>query len=101
MYKFKKYIRNKSRPEGSIAEGFLAEECMTFCSMYLEGTETTFNRPGRNEESTVEETGKLSVFCGRGKELGAANYSLISHDELIMIHCYILFNCPEVEEFIR
>ncbi|XP_074346497.1 uncharacterized protein LOC141685284 [Apium graveolens] len=30
--KLKSYVRNRSKPEGSIAEGYLAEECMTFCS---------------------------------------------------------------------
>ncbi|XP_039138843.1 uncharacterized protein LOC120276184 [Dioscorea cayenensis subsp. rotundata] len=32
MHKLKGYVRNKSRPEGSIAEGYLADECLTFCS---------------------------------------------------------------------
>ncbi|KAK5793831.1 hypothetical protein PVK06_034990 [Gossypium arboreum] len=36
LSKLKSYCRNKRYPEGSIAEGYLAEECMTFCSRYLE-----------------------------------------------------------------
>ncbi|KAH7835951.1 hypothetical protein Vadar_031397 [Vaccinium darrowii] len=28
----KSYVRNRARPEGSIAEGYFVEECMTFCS---------------------------------------------------------------------
>ncbi|KAE8734333.1 hypothetical protein F3Y22_tig00000773pilonHSYRG00216 [Hibiscus syriacus] len=39
--KLKSYCRNKSYPEGSIAEGYLAEECMTFCSRYLTRGRTT------------------------------------------------------------
>ncbi|XP_057442542.1 uncharacterized protein LOC130734207 [Lotus japonicus] len=31
----KSYVRNKARPEGSIAEGYVAEECMAFCARYL------------------------------------------------------------------
>ncbi|XP_027103065.1 uncharacterized protein [Coffea arabica] len=47
----KSYARNKSRPEGSIAQGYLAEECINFCSLYLaDYVETKFNRPSRNEE---------------------------------------------------
>ncbi|XP_071932982.1 uncharacterized protein [Coffea arabica] len=39
------------RPEGSIAQGYLAEECINFCSLYLaDYVETKFNRPSRNEE---------------------------------------------------
>ncbi|CAA7044989.1 unnamed protein product [Microthlaspi erraticum] len=40
----KTYVRNRARPEGSICEQFIAEECLTFSSMYLEGIETRFNR---------------------------------------------------------
>ncbi|CAA0829472.1 Unknown protein [Striga hermonthica] len=33
--KLKEYVKNRSRPEGSIAEGYLAEEGLIFCSRYL------------------------------------------------------------------
>ncbi|XP_025662248.1 uncharacterized protein [Arachis hypogaea] len=32
----KSYVRNKAAPEGCIAEGYIIEECLTFCSRYLE-----------------------------------------------------------------
>ncbi|KAK1373570.1 hypothetical protein POM88_029763 [Heracleum sosnowskyi] len=35
LCKLKSYVRNNSKPEGSIAEGYLAEECLTFCSRFL------------------------------------------------------------------
>src|SRR4051812_3818841 len=31
----KGYIRNRARPDGSIAQGFLTEECISFCTNYL------------------------------------------------------------------
>ena len=40
----KKYVRNHARPEGSIAEDYIINEALTFCSMYLSGIETRFNR---------------------------------------------------------
>ncbi|KAL6558344.1 hypothetical protein OROMI_018694 [Orobanche minor] len=47
----KSYVHNKGRPEGSIAEGYLAEECLSFVSQYLdENVETRQNRTGRNED---------------------------------------------------
>ncbi|GJY97245.1 hypothetical protein Tco_0514155 [Tanacetum coccineum] len=50
MKKLKNYVRNKAKPEGSIAEGYVAEEALTFCSRYLkDDVETRFNRLGRNE----------------------------------------------------
>ena len=31
----KEYIRNRARPDGSIAKGFLTEECISFCTNNL------------------------------------------------------------------
>ncbi|GMP85118.1 hypothetical protein CsSME_00038407 [Camellia sinensis var. sinensis] len=45
LQRLKSYVRNKAHPEGSIAEGYIAEECLIFCSRYLESIETVFNRP--------------------------------------------------------
>jgi hypothetical protein len=42
--KDKRYVWNKARPDGSIAECYLAYECLTFCSMYLRDIETRWNR---------------------------------------------------------
>ncbi|GJW62212.1 reverse transcriptase domain-containing protein [Tanacetum coccineum] len=51
MKKLKNYVRNKAKPEGSIAEGYVAEEALTFCSRYLkDDVETRFNRLGRNDD---------------------------------------------------
>ena len=36
----KSYVHNKSCPECSIVEGYIAEECATFCSRYLHDVET-------------------------------------------------------------
>ena len=44
----KSYVRNKSRPEDSIAEGYIAEKCTTFCSRYLHDVETKHDREERN-----------------------------------------------------
>ena len=44
----KSYVWNKNRPKGYIVEGYLADECLTFCSSYMEGVETKFNHKPRN-----------------------------------------------------
>ncbi|XP_057518337.1 uncharacterized protein LOC130799249 [Amaranthus tricolor] len=46
----KTFLRNRAQPEGYIAEGYILEETITFCSRYLEGVETLFNRPRRNDD---------------------------------------------------
>ncbi|GKA40894.1 hypothetical protein Tco_0733487 [Tanacetum coccineum] len=48
MKKLKNYVRNKAKPEGSIAEGYVAEEALTFSSHYFRDVTTKFNRPDRN-----------------------------------------------------
>ncbi|GKE36576.1 DNA-directed RNA polymerase III subunit RPC8, partial [Tanacetum coccineum] len=48
MKKLKGYVRNKAKLEGSIAEGYVAEEALTFSSHYFRDVTTKFNRPGRN-----------------------------------------------------
>ncbi|KAE8780233.1 Transposon protein, putative, CACTA, En/Spm sub-class [Hordeum vulgare] len=48
--KLKSNVRNRAHPEGSIAEAFLADECMTFCSRYIVGFETKHNLASRNED---------------------------------------------------
>ncbi|CAL8136238.1 unnamed protein product [Prunus armeniaca] len=48
--KLKGYVRNRARPEGSIVEGYIANEALTFCSMYFRNVETVFSRPERNDD---------------------------------------------------
>ncbi|XP_077219723.1 uncharacterized protein LOC143853913 [Tasmannia lanceolata] len=98
----KSYVCNRSRPEGSIAEGYLAEECMTFCSRYFEGVESKLNRPVRNDEdipSEIEEG--FAIFSVAGRPIGNAKTCAL--DQLIVdqAHRYVLFNCPVVEPFIE
>ena len=38
--KLKGVVRTKSHPEGSIAEGYVFDESLTYCSRYLQGYET-------------------------------------------------------------
>nr|GFB32728.1 hypothetical protein [Tanacetum cinerariifolium] len=48
MKKLKGYVWNKAKPKGSIAEGYVAKEVLTFSSHYFWDVTTKFNRPGRN-----------------------------------------------------
>lgn len=61
MKKLKEYVRNKARPEGSIAEGYVVDEALTFCSMYFNNVETKFNRPERNTDTDPSKR-NLTVF---------------------------------------
>ena len=74
---------NKNYLEGSIAEGYIAKECLTFRSRYFKSVETVFNRPVRNvEEST-----------------GAVVSITLDSNSWIQAHRYVLFNCEEITPF--
>ncbi|XP_039130942.1 uncharacterized protein LOC120267365 [Dioscorea cayenensis subsp. rotundata] len=102
MHKLKGYVHNKSRPEGSIAEGYIAEECLTFCSRYLHGIETKFNGPERNYDgdSLSRNTSSFQIFCMFGQPFGKANMQELSNDLLNAAIFYILQNCEDVQSFI-
>lgn len=68
----KSYVSNKAYPEGSIAEGYLVRESLTFCSRYLSGVETLFTRPKRNDDDDGDNQNKIeeSNFLRPGRPLG-------------------------------
>ena len=47
-------MRNKAHPKGSIAKGYIVEECLTFCSRFLD-VDTKLNRADRHESAAVNE----------------------------------------------
>jgi hypothetical protein len=48
--RYKSVVRNRVALEGSIAESYLVNEMLTFCSRYLENAPTVHNRPQRNPD---------------------------------------------------
>ena len=54
LLRLKSYVRNKARPKRCIAETYIAQECVHFCSIYLDGVETRLNRRGRNYEGDLQ-----------------------------------------------
>ncbi|XP_022154246.1 uncharacterized protein LOC111021544 [Momordica charantia] len=99
----KQYVRNKARPKGSIAEAYIINESLTFCSMYLHGIETRFNRIERNYDNVedVENNNELSVFSGRVRLLGGSQFKRLTSDGLKKAHWYILNNCDEVAPYLE
>ena len=51
----KGYVRNKAHPEGSIAEGYILEECMTFCSRFVDGMPTKQDQAEHHEDGRRNE----------------------------------------------
>ncbi|XP_075669816.1 uncharacterized protein LOC142639540 [Castanea sativa] len=68
LSRLKSYVHNKTYPEGSIAEGYIAEKCLTFCSRYFKSIEIAFNRPVRNVEESMGAV-VMSMDVSKRKEL--------------------------------
>ncbi|XP_042974567.1 uncharacterized protein LOC122306194 [Carya illinoinensis] len=101
MGKFKRYVRNRARPEGSIAEAYVHVECLTFCSMYLNDIETRHNREERNiDVGLCSQQPSLSVFSQKVHPLGGAKIMVLPDTMLSKAEWYVLNNCPEIEHYI-
>lgn len=77
----KNYVRTRSHPEGSIAEGYLAEESLTFCSRFLHNVETKSNRVDRYIDGYI----------------GATTHASLSKLERDQAHRCIIFNLDIIE----
>jgi hypothetical protein len=99
LYTLKRYVRNRARPEGSIAEAYIADECLTFCSRYLDGVETRFNREPRNIVFSNEEAYGVDVFGHRVHFMSAPElvYDEDCFDQMVW---YVLNNSSQAEKYV-
>uniref|UniRef100_A0A0E0A7D7 DUF4218 domain-containing protein n=1 Tax=Oryza glumipatula TaxID=40148 RepID=A0A0E0A7D7_9ORYZ len=74
-------MSNRARPEGSIAESYIVKECSTFCSMYLHGIETRFNRAEHNYDGERPPLGRYSVFSTRFRAFGHKDSVILTQDQ--------------------
>ncbi|WVZ49928.1 hypothetical protein U9M48_001243 [Paspalum notatum var. saurae] len=96
--RLKALVKNRAHPEGSIAEGYRLEECMTFCSRFLDGN-TRFTRPSRNPEPS-DKTKDMILFDSAGEPIGKeTNVNQFDNQLLIQAHRYVLRHCDELEDF--
>nr|XP_018623568.1 uncharacterized protein LOC104088067 isoform X1 [Nicotiana tomentosiformis]XP_033509832.1 uncharacterized protein LOC104088067 isoform X1 [Nicotiana tomentosiformis]XP_033509833.1 uncharacterized protein LOC104088067 isoform X1 [Nicotiana tomentosiformis] len=89
----KNYVRSRSHPEGSIAEEYWIEECMTFCSRYLHDVETKLNQPLRNYglyNEIPNQEGRQST------KIDGFRLDDITHAQA---HIYVLFNSATITPY--
>lgn len=106
LYRFlrvlKCYVHNKSQPEGSIAEGYIVEESLMFCSRYLHNVDSKFSRCKRNSEGNQDEPyNGLSVFAPSGYPLSKDKAAYLSDKERKQAHLFVLKKCEEVQPFLQ
>ncbi|CAH9068815.1 unnamed protein product [Cuscuta epithymum] len=107
LCKLKTYVRNRSRPEGSIAEGYLIEECLTFCTRYLKtGANRKLHTAPNNPKQDANDD--LTIFNVTGIPLGGMKRrkgkSFTLDDKTSKLaHRYVLHNSDsqELEDLIR
>ncbi|KAH1073117.1 hypothetical protein J1N35_025445, partial [Gossypium stocksii] len=97
LCKLKYYFRKKHYPKGSIVEGYLVEECMTFWSRYLEDVETRLNRPSRNARLTNHNLAETYLFRSYGELIGKVEITHLDDRSWVQAHQYVLFDHNSIE----
>ncbi|WVZ83979.1 LOW QUALITY PROTEIN: hypothetical protein U9M48_031065 [Paspalum notatum var. saurae] len=87
----KRFVRNMARLEGSIAEAYVANECLHACSRYFDDLDTRHNRAGRNRERFDLRNDDISVFQHGVDLLGAAKITYLEHDykKMVARQCFV------------
>lgn len=88
----KNFVSNKARPEGSIAEAYIASETLAFCSRYMEDCDT---------RSNPQEEGDISVFMHGAKLSRKSRVQYIDDEIMNKLVWYVLNNCEEVEPYLE
>ncbi|BBN68904.1 transposable element gene, partial [Prunus dulcis] len=87
MKVLKGYVQNRTRPEGCIAERYIAEEAVEFCTQHLSNVSTV----------GVPSSQKMGV----SKPLSGCTVSVVDQDLLNQAHLYVLENTEEVLPYIE
>ncbi|KAJ9535763.1 hypothetical protein OSB04_un001077 [Centaurea solstitialis] len=99
MYPFERYMKKlKNYLEGSIEEGYVADEALTFCSRYLQGVSTRFNRPDRNEDASIP-TRKLYVFQSVCTPISKGVDIKLDYTLQTKVDWFVLNNNPEIDNY--
>nr|GEZ60560.1 hypothetical protein [Tanacetum cinerariifolium] len=86
MKKLKNYVRNKAKPEGSITEGYVPKEALTFSFYYFQDVTIKFNRLDYNVDCPPPRC-QFKVFKLLGKSIGLRSVIRIDHQELKKVLC--------------
>ena len=82
-----------------MAEGYIAQECTTFCARYFEGIETVFNRPQRNEDNISN--AEMYLFDTAGQPKGKVEMVELDEWSLKQANCYLLLHIDEIDFYRR
>ena len=94
-------MRNRVRPEGSIAESYVAGEVLLFCSRYIDGVDTVFNRLPRVDDQPDVRMSDRGLFPPIGRPVGGFEYFTLSPREKLQAHRHVLTNSKEVDPYLQ
>ena len=94
----KSFVRNRAQPEASISESYLAEETLTFYSLYEE-VESRLNRSWRVDDRLNESEHLQIIYPQIGRSVGSSSTFTLTTLEKIQAHRYLLLNCSKVQPF--
>jgi hypothetical protein len=85
----KGYVYNRAHPDGSIAQGFLTEECISFCTNYLD-VKHPVGLPGNKHLDRLNgvghKTGRSELhvgYSGRRVDFDRANLVVLQHIQMV------------------
>ncbi|KAK9983801.1 hypothetical protein SO802_033326 [Lithocarpus litseifolius] len=99
--KLKRYVSNRARLEGSIAEAYILKECINNWSLYIDGIETVHNRRERNEDLGESSEGLIAFSQTARITGGRRNDGNLSRALLDTAHWYLLYNSLELEPYLN
>ena len=99
--KAKILCKKYDHPKGSIAEGYLGQEYMDFCTIYLNKLKTHRNILMRNQDDQYEPIKPAFEFIPQPDGLSTSCLTDLSLEERDKAHRYVLFNYDVIEPYIR
>lgn len=91
MKVLKGYVHNHNRPEGCIAERYIAEEAVEFCAEFLSKVEATGVPVSKN----------MTADDSIGRPLPGGKVTAIDRELWEQAHLYVLENTTEVQPYIE
>ena len=92
-------VRNGAQSMGSMAEGYIASECITFCSRYFQGVETHLNRPQCNDDHVPDKDKYL--FGTAGYVLGKVEIVQFDDRSLAQAHRYVILQSDKIAPYLE
>ncbi|XP_074355723.1 uncharacterized protein LOC141695375 [Apium graveolens] len=103
LHNLKLKVGNKARAEGSMAQCYIEEECVHFCTLYFDSRNGIMHNKLRRNEAprTFYDEDLLEVYTYPTHPSLRTNDRMLSGDEYELVAYYVLINSPDVAKYLR